>query len=106
MCEIDALISQLVHALSPLQIYLFGSCADGSCHEDSDMDFYIVVAEDAGNLADLTAKAYRAIRDIKQRPVDIIVRSKSHFENRKQYPSLENEVARNGILLYEQKTKR
>ncbi len=98
--EIDRLIKQLVRSLSPLQIYLFGSYADGSFNEYSDFDFYIVVANETADFADLTAKAYRAIREIKQRPVDIIVNSKSHFENRSQIPSLESEVAHKGILLY------
>ncbi len=100
MHEIDALKMQFVRSLSPLQIYLFGSYADGTFNEYSDFDFYIVVADETADFADLTAKAYRAIREVKQRPVDIIVGSKSRFESRSQFPSVENEVAQKGVLLY------
>ncbi len=98
--EIDALKTQFIRQLSPAQIYLFGSYADGTYHENSDFDFYIVVEDDAADFVELTARAYRAIREIKQRPVDIIVSSKRRFESRRDLPSVENEVVRKGVLLY------
>lgn len=52
------------------------------------------------DIAALTTEAYRAIRQVKKRPVDIIVGTKSRFENRRVIPSVENEVYEKGVLLY------
>jgi len=98
--EINEIKDKFVEVLSPVRIYLFGSFADGSYTEDSDFDFYIVVKDDTENLADLTIKAYRCIRKIKKRPVDIIVGTESKFNERKNMMSVENEVEQKGVLLY------
>ena len=50
----------------------------------SDLDFYIVVRD--------------GITDI---PADILLGAKSRFEERKEIPSVENEVYRKGVLLYD-----
>ena len=84
----------------PLRVYLFGSFADGTNREESDFDFYIVVRDGASDLAGLTTRAYRSIRRIKRRPVDIIVGTESRFNERKNQPTVENEVFRKGVLLY------
>jgi len=98
--EIKELRDRFVDELSPVRIYLFGSFANGSQTEDSDFDFYIVVKDDTQNLADLTAKAYRSIRRLKKRPVDIILGTESRFDERKNSLTVENEVSRKGVLLY------
>ncbi len=98
--EIEELKDRFVEQLSPLQVYLFGSFANGTNREDSDLDFYIVVDDDSPNPVDLAAEAYRAIRHIRTRPVDILVGNKSRFEARKNMPTVEREVYRKGVLLY------
>lgn len=99
--EIEALKNQFVKQLSPVRIYLFGSFVNGTNTEDSDFDFYIVVNDGVTDLAEIAANAYKAIRSTKQRPVDIIVGTKSRFQERKETMSVENEVMKNGVLLYE-----
>ena len=54
----------------------------------------------------MTTRAYRAIRRIKNRPVEIVVGTESRFESRKNIPSVENEVLKKGVLLYESEYKR
>lgn len=98
--EIEELKDKFVDQLTPISIYLFGSYAAGNYTEDSDLDFYIIVNDGVSDLAALTTKAYRAIRQVKKRPVDIIVGTKSRFEDRKVIPSVENEVYEKGVLLY------
>ena len=98
--EIEELKNQLVAQLTPVSVYLFGSFATGTQTEESDLDFYIVVEDGADDLADLTTQAYRAIRKVKKRPVDIIIGTKSRFEKSKAMPSVENEVYERGVLLY------
>ena len=104
--EIEELKDQCVDQLEPIRIYLFGSFANGTYKEDSDFDFYIVVDDRIKDLKEMTTRAYRAIRRIKNRPVDIVVGTESRFESRKNIPSVENEVLKKGVLLYESEYKR
>jgi predicted nucleotidyltransferase len=99
--EIEELKQQLVEQLWPVRIYLFGSYADNTYTKGSDLDFYIMVSDKVNDIAAETARAYKAVRRVKKHPVDIIVGTKSRFESRKDSPSIENEVYRKGVLLYE-----
>lgn len=98
--EINELKDCFVKQLSPLQVYLFGSFADGTYDEDSDFDFYIVVDDTHTDLLDLMTRAYRSVRSVKKRPVDILVGTHSKFEERKLRPTVEGEVFQKGVLLY------
>ena len=98
--EILQMKDRIVDELSPLQVYLFGSCAYGTPGPDSDYDIYIVIGDDQTDWHEQTVRAYKAIRSIRTRPVDILVGTKSEFERRKRYVSIEQEVAQKGILLY------
>ena len=69
------------------------------------MDFYIVVNDTVTDLLEVTANAYKSIRKIKQRPVDIIVGTQSRFDERKEMMSVENEVYKKGVLIYESGSK-
>lgn len=100
MNEIEELNKQFIEQLSPIKVYLFGSYANGTYTKDSDFDFYIVVRDEVTDLVGVTSQAYRAIRNVKQRSVDIIVGTESRFEQRKEFPSVENEVYQKGVLLY------
>lgn len=103
--EIEELKEQFINQLTPLKIYLFGSFANETYTEESDFDFYIIVDDKVKDLKDLTTQAYRSIRKIKNRPVDIIIGTESRFEDRKKFPSVENEVSQKGVLLYESTSK-
>ena len=48
----------------------------------------------------VATSAYKAIRGVKQRPVDILVGTKSRFDERKNQFTVENEVFHKGVLLY------
>ena len=98
--EITDLCNQFVTELSPSKVYLFGSFAEGTNQAHSDFDFYIVVKDGPHDLAALTTQAYRSIRKIKQRPVDIIIGTESRFNQRKSMPTVEHEVFQKGVLLY------
>ena len=98
--EIMSIKDRIVDQLSPLKVYLFGSYADGSFKEDSDYDFYVVVEDSKTDWYEQTLRAYQAIRPVRTRPVDILIGTKSAFEKRRQYPSIEREVFRKGVLLY------
>ena len=99
--EIEELKEQFIEQLLPIRIYLFGSYANNTYTNESDLDFYIIVPDGVSDIAAETTKAYKAIRRVKKHPVDIIVGTKSRFETRKGIPSVENEVYRKGVLLYD-----
>lgn len=99
--EIEEMKRRLVEQLAPERVYLFGSFASGTNTPESDVDFYVVVPDEGQDLAELTAKAYKAVRKSKKRPVDILVGTAAVFEERKDIPSsVEREVYRKGVLLY------
>lgn len=106
MSEIEELTSHIVEQLLPLQIYLFGSYASNTFTNESDFDFYIIVPDTVSDIPAETTKAYKSIRRVKQRPVDIVVGTVSRFEARKEIPSIENEVYRKGVLLYDAASQR
>lgn len=91
----------LLETIKPNQIYLFGSFANGSFNDQSDYDFYLTVSDTAGDIVHLSQKAYKSLRGIRKRPVDIIINYQSSFQKRKKAPTLERTVSEEGILLYE-----
>ena len=101
MNEIKELTNHFVEQLLPIRIYLFGSYANDTYTDESDFDFYIIVQDTISDIPAETTKAYKSIRRVKQRPVDIVVGTISRFEARKEIPSIENEVYRKGVLLYD-----
>ena len=98
--EINQIKERFVSELSPVKIYLFGSFANGTANDDSDLDFYIIVSDNTQNLVDLTVEAYKSIRSVRSRAVDIVIGTESRFESRKYKSGIENEVMNKGVLLY------
>ena len=98
--NIRLLTACFVERVKPLKVVLFGSFANGTYTDESDYDFYIVMGDDTKDLADVTTRAYRSIRRLKRRPVDIVIGTESRFDERKHLPTVENEVFRKGVLLY------
>lgn len=99
--EIRAIADRIRENLSPKKIYLFGSFARGDTQKHSDYDFYVVMPDGSGNPIELCQHAYCSLLGLKrQRGADIIVGHESAFAERKNRPTIEREVAREGILLY------
>ena len=100
--EIEQICNRLQTVIMPKQIYLFGSFAKDKQTEESDYDFYLVVSDDAGDQIAIIQKAYKSLRGIRKRPVDILVGYESAFQRRSGEETLEKTVKKEGILLYEQ----
>ena len=96
--EINQIKERFISELSPVKIYLFGSFANGTANDDSDFDFYIVVSDNTQNLVDLTVEAYKSIRSVRSRAVDIVIGTESRFESRKNKSGIENEVMNKGCF--------
>lgn len=98
--EIKKISERLSLALSPIQIWLFGSFAKNTANSDSDYDFYVVMPDNSGDHIALLQKAYKSLRGLKRRSVDIVLGYESKFKKSVQEPTLENEVFKEGVLLY------
>ena len=99
--ELKQISNKLVEVLSPNRIYLFGSYANNTYTDDSDYDLYIVCPDNAGDAISLSQLGYRSLRGIRTKPVDILVGFESRFNERELLPTIEQEVSRTGVLLYE-----
>ncbi|GBF34677.1 nucleotidyltransferase domain protein [Desulfocucumis palustris] len=99
--ELNILKDIIVDTIPVEQIFLFGSYANGTPHADSDLDIYIVIPENA-NIREIDAMKliHRVIRDKKTMPVDVIVSKRNKFNQRKSTPTLERQIAQEGMLLY------
>ena len=90
-------------AVAADRIYLFGSHAYGTPNENSDYDFYVVLADADAKPQEAIANIYRALHRLKGRAsVDILALSAERFDDRKRLLTLERKVADEGVLLYEQ----
>ncbi|MGP1455690.1 MAG: nucleotidyltransferase family protein [Treponema sp.] len=99
--EIRQITEKIKEALDPERIYLFGSYARNQETETSDYDFYVVVDEGKGKQLSLSQQAYRAIRDYRTTPCDIVVNSRLHFNERCKRQTLERTVLTEGVVMYE-----
>jgi uncharacterized protein len=93
---------RLVEACQPVRIYLFGSEARGDARPDSDLDFLVVVPDDAPEDVFRAGRLRQAIRGVAY-AADVIPWRRSDFEGRAAYvvASLPATVVREGRLLYD-----
>jgi predicted nucleotidyltransferase len=99
--ELETLTEIIVSTVPVEQIYLFGSYAYGMPHEDSDLDLYVVLKDDAPiRLIDAVTKIHLAIGRKQSMPVDIIANKLGRYKERAQFPTLERTIAREGIKIY------
>jgi uncharacterized protein len=91
---------RLVATLAPERVLLFGSYAWGSPDEDSDLDLYLIVADDAEPAHRIARRGHLALRGLKV-PVDLVVRTRSESaRNAQAVSSLDYEVLQRGVPLY------
>jgi predicted nucleotidyltransferase len=96
------LIKDVIVSMVPTDtIYLFGSYAYGEPNQESDLDIYVVVSDDADfDTIDIGTKIRQALYKKKTIPMDLLFSSKSTFNNKKEKVSLENVIANKGIKIY------
>ncbi|MCX6637174.1 MAG: nucleotidyltransferase domain-containing protein [Acidobacteria bacterium] len=97
---LDEIVRRLVESLQPVEIYLFGSHAQGTSHTHSDLDLLVVVRDDAGDRHKLATRGDAALWGLLV-PVDIVVFHCREMEKWKPVRhSLPGTVARHGKLVY------
>lgn len=91
---------KLVEAYQPVAVYLFGSYAWGTPNDDSDLDFMVVVDDEAILDKPKAKKGHIALRPINVSS-DIMVIHKNMFEKASSHPSsLSFKVKSEGKLLF------
>ena len=73
--EIRLIADRLKKSVEPQKIYLFGSFARGEERADSDYDFCLVMPDSISDKIAVSQNAYRSLRGLKRRSVDIVVGS-------------------------------
>ena len=93
---------RLADVCAPIRIYLFGSVARGDDSADSDLDFLVVVPDDAPDEIFRSGKAVRALWGIPY-GADVIPWRQSDFEGRAAHvvASLPATVVREGKIIYD-----
>ena len=97
-----AILKDIILETIPVeQIYLFGSYANGTPTNDSDLDIYVIMKDDASQ-PEIEAEQKIALAFIEKKtmPADILVSKKTRFERRLSAPTLEREVATKGMIIY------
>jgi predicted nucleotidyltransferase len=91
---------RLVKVYNPIKIYLFGSYAYGTPHEDSDLDIFIIVDE-SKEKAHLRARAASDVLWDLGISKDILIYTQKEFAERIEDPStLCSLVQKKGKVLY------
>ena len=99
---IAAITERLVEYYRPERIYLFGSEARGDAGPDSDLDFCVVVPDDAPAELLRDGTIYSLLRGMGH-PKDIVRWRRSDFDARAAHvcTSLPATIVREGKLIYE-----
>jgi predicted nucleotidyltransferase len=92
-----------INATMPVcAIYLFGSYAQGTFNEDSDLDLYITTMDKSKRTLDWATEARLSIDRVLRIPIDLIVNYEDNFyENSKMTYSIEREVVTKGVNINE-----
>jgi predicted nucleotidyltransferase len=82
------------------KIILFGSYADGTAREESDIDIYVVLKDGSKNPLLVREDIYAGLVKHKYYEVDVLANYTSRVEYRCTRPSLERVIAKKGMVLY------
>ena len=97
--KLEKIVRQIVEAIHPYRIYLFGSQARGTAREDSDIDL-LVIADMGGSHRKRSLRIRRLFpkRDFS---IDVFVFKPEEFERQKMLTnSISNLVSKEGKVLY------
>ena len=96
--ELDRHVEFISSLAGVLQIYLFGSRANGEPQETSDIDLMVII----DNNLDPFKTAYKIRKGLTETDfaLDIAVNRKSAFEEASRNSSFQKSIKENGVLLY------
>ena len=97
---IQEAVKRLAEVYSPQTIYLFGSYAWGTPHEESDLDFLIVLNNDVPLNVALHIKGKQALKSM-DISTDLVLNHQFFFKERSEHPStLQHKIIKEGKLVY------
>lgn len=99
---IDQIRTNLVSALDPLEIYIFGSQVWGKTHKYSDVDIFVVVEKKRtfAEEHEFYARGHMALDDIDM-PSDLVIMPKWEFARRSKRPyMLPYKIKHEGMRIY------
>lgn len=96
--EISRINEQLIAAVSPEKIYVFGSSAQGRMTDHSDFDFLIIMPSNAAIIEG--QKNLRTFYPLSQYPVDLVWATQARFETIKDIGGVCFVAVREGRCLY------
>ena len=100
--DIDTIKDSILKFVPARCIYLFGSYAYGNPTEDSDIDIFVVMPDNAKYLRDLHANILGDLGRKKIFSIDISFDTESSFHERRQKRKFERTIYQQGRILYEQ----
>ena len=100
--SLDKYVSLISSQDGVLQVYLFGSYANGTPHNESDIDLMVIIEDrlDAKRTAIMINNALIGMRDI---PLDILVNRSTDFGSFSEHPTLQKQIKNKGVLLYDKR---
>jgi predicted nucleotidyltransferase len=100
--DIIAITNKIKETVPAERIYLFGSYAYGSPNKDSDYDIFVIIPDNSMRPMEAMQKIYRSLSKTRMSvSVDVLASYESKFNERKEFSTLENKIAREGVILYE-----
>jgi len=99
--DIEVLKKIILENIPTEQIWLFGSYAYGTPNKNSDIDVYVVM-KDNSSMRELDAMVAVDMARYKKihRPLDVLVVKSEEFMKRKEIPTIERKIVREGIKIY------
>lgn len=98
-----SIITEVIKKTVPCEkIYLYGSYAYGAPKEDSDLDFFVVLPDDSVRPMEAVRMIYRNLSGVRRtKDVDVVAARAGRFASMSALPTMERQVAREGVMLYE-----
>ena len=100
--DIDTIRDSILKFMPARRIYLFGSYAYGSPTEDSDIDIFVVMPDDAKYLRHLHAEIIGDLGHKDIFSIDMSFDTESSFNERRMNRKFERTIYQKGRILYEQ----
>jgi len=109
MLDIEKVKDEIVNSLLPLKpnkIILFGSYANGTANEESDIDLFLI-KEEIEDMVDYEIEARKKLRKFifshNTNGIDILSASNSYLDSRDDF--FYKDILENGKVLYERNTR-
>jgi uncharacterized protein len=97
---LDVAVDLLIKEFQPKEIYLFGSHAWGTPHEDSDVDLMVIVRDSAERPTQRMRRAHHCLGELDMSK-DIFVQTREEFDRYRHLPpSLQHQILATGRKLY------